>query len=331
MNEGRWTRLGIAAVLGAAVWLAAGLSPVSAQTKRDGDKAEKESKGLTLKEAHRLALENSYDLLQVKKQLAEKKITRSQYEARVARLAADVERAYMGLYVARLDLQVATQRSARRSSGKSVAKPASGKEEVQFPTSPDVAQQDKSLAQARELAAFIPLENQVKLQELNLKALLNSKTYPIRSDAEVVPTDRPVAMKKDLDAESLIEKALNYADQQSGSAAARGRSARPDRTPADVEQDKKRIILGVKRAVLKAMASVKRLEIARQVREAQEKRLDLLRSAKANPAEIQAASDAVDEAAVDELKAIVAHNGDLMDIGDLTGTLQKDLDVQAGD
>lgn len=323
-----WLGVGVAAIA-LAVWaLPCGSMPLYAQAKRDKEAGEKEEgKGLTLKEARRLATENNYDVQLAKKQLVEKKITRAQYDARVARLIADVDRAYMNLYVARLQLQAARQQAARGASIKMSGRKGGPK----IPVSAEASPEDRVFAQSRELAAFIPLEYQVKTQDLNLKALLNAKAYSLRSDAEVVPADRPVAIKKELDVDALIEKALDYADRQSGGPVVRGRGARSDRPPTDFDNQKKQIILEVRQAILKAEASVKKLEIARQVKEIQQKRLDALRAAKADPAEITAAEDAVQDAAVDELQAIVANNSDLLKVSERTGTLQKDLDLEAED
>jgi hypothetical protein len=314
-----------------AVWLLAGSAThLSAQTKRDTGPAEKANKGLSLKEARRLAVDNSYDLLQAKKQLMDKKITRTQYDARVARLLADVEEAYMDLYVAQEELRVVKRRAAAgsplrmgsRRAASSTAKP---------PATPQVAEQDKALAQARQLADFIPLEHAVKLQELQLRALFNSKTYPLRSDTELVLADRPVAMKKEIDVDALIDKALDRPSHVSPPPGPRGRAAHTDRTPADADQDKKRTIVAVERAALRAIASIKRLEIATQVKEIQQKKLELLRTAKADPAEIAAAEEALEDAELAELRAIVANNSDILDLAEITGTLQKDLGTNLGD
>ena len=329
----RWFTGVVVAAVAVACLLADAPSPLYAQTKRDKEAGDKDqAKGLSLKDARKMVMDNNYDLLQAKKQLVEKGITRVQYDARVARMMADVERAYMGLYVARVELKLAQERAARgqavRPSGRKGLKEA-----PLFPVSPEAAAQDNDIAQAKQLAAFIPLEQQVKLQELNLKALLNSKLYSLRSDAEIVPTDRPMAMRKQIDEDSLIEKALEHADRQSGPTPSRVRGSHADRQAPvpDFDNQKKRIILSVKRAVLKAQASVKRLEIARQVKEVLQKRLDALVTAKGDPAEIAAAQDAVEDAGVDELRAILNNNGDLMDLAELTGTLQKDLNVESAD
>ena len=318
----------------ALVWLFADAPrPLYAQAKRDreaGDQAQ--AKGLSLKDARKMVMDNNYDLLQAKKQLVEKSITRAQYDARVARMLADVERAYMGLYVARVDLELAQQRAARGQTVKLSGRKGL-KEGSLFPVSPEAAAQDKDLAQAKQLEVFIALEQQVKVQELNLKALLNSKLYSLRSDTEIVPTDRPMAMKKEIDEESLIEKALEHADRQSGPAPTRARGPRADRQApvSDFDNQKKRIILSVKRAVLKAQASIKKLEIAHQVKEVLQKRLDALVTAKAEAAEIAAAQDAVEDAGVKEMRAILDNNDALMDLAELTGTLQKDLNVESAD
>jgi len=329
----RWFTGVVAAVVAVAWLLADAPRPLYAQTKRDKEAGDKDqAKGLSLKEARKMAMDNNYDLLQAKKQLVEKGITRVQYDARVTRMMADVERAYMGLYVARVELKLGQERAARgqavRLSGRKGLKEAS-----LFPVSPEAAAQDKDIAQAKQLAAFIPLEQQVKLQELNLKALLNSKLYSLRSNTEIVPTDRPMAMKKEIDEEALIEKALEHADRQSGPTPARARGPRADRQApvSDFDNQKKRIILSVKRAVLKAQASVQRLEIARQVKEVLQKRLDALVTAKAEAAEIAAAQDAVEDAGVKEMRAILDNNDALMDLAELTGTLQKDLNVESAD
>ena len=328
MRKRNW-RGWLAAVVAAmviGVWLSPCASPLYAQTKRDKEGGEKEEgKGLSLKEARRLAVENNYDLQQAKKQLVDKKVTRLQYDARVARLTADVDRAYGGLYAARLELQLAQQRSARGVT----TKIAPAKDAPKFPTVAD--SQDKALSQARQLAAFIPLEEQVALQTLNLKALLNAKAYPLRSDTEVVPTDRPVAMKKEIDEDAIMTKAMEHADRQGGPPVVRGHGAHPDRTASDFDNQKKRLVLLVKRSVLKAQGSVKRLEIAKQVREILQKRLDALVTSKADPADIAAAQDAVEDAGVKELRAILENNDALMDLGELTGTLQKDLNVESSD